>query len=112
MIASIVKVETNMIRDWDTFHQEFDRVFGFPDFYGCNMDAWIDCMSSLAYPDDGMTRIHCEEGKVITIELEDARVFKERCPDQYDALVECTAFVNWRLIEGGQQPVLTLSFNL
>ena len=74
------------------------------------MNAWIDCMSSLADPDDGMTQIHCEKGKVITIELDNIQKFRSRCPEQYDAIIECTAFVNWRLIEAGQSPVLALSF--
>lgn len=112
MIISLAKIDCEKIKDWESFHDEFNNVFGFPDFYGRNMNAWIDCMSSLSEPDEGMTQIHCDKGKVVTIELENVREFKSRCPEQYDALIECTAFVNWRLIETGQQPVLSLSFNM
>ncbi len=110
MIVSLAKIDCGNINDWESFHDEFNRVFGFPEFYGRNMDAWIDCMTSLSEPNDKMTDIHCEEGKMITIELEDVKEFKSRCPEQYYAVIECTAFVNWRLIESGQQPVLALSF--
>lgn len=91
---------------------EFKRVFGFPDFYGRTMDGWIDCMSSLADPEDGMTNIHCEKGNLLTLELHEARDLKERCPEIFEAITECAAFVNWRLIEAGEQPVLALSYNV
>jgi RNAse (barnase) inhibitor barstar len=110
MIVSLAKIDCGNIKDWESFHNEFNRVFGFPDFYGRNMDAWIDCMSSLSEPNEGMTQIHCEKGKVITIELGNVREFKSRYTEQFAAVIECTALVNWRLIQAGQQPVLALSF--
>ena len=110
MIASLVKVDCARIKDWDTFHDEFHRVLGFPDFYGRNMNAWIDCMTFLDDPGAGMSTIHCDVGKMVTIELENVKEFKKRCPEQYDAIIECSAFVNWRRIETGELPVLALSF--
>ena len=112
MIVSHAKIECEHIHDWNTFHDEFERVFGFPEFYGRNMNAWIDCMSSLATPDDGLTAIHCEKGKMITIELNNVKTLKQNIPNIYNAVVESTAFVNWRLIEIGEQPVLGLSFSV
>jgi len=110
MIVSLVKIECENIHDWDSFHDEFARVFGFPDFYGRNMDAWNDCMSSLADPEDELTSIHCEKCKMMTIELANVGRLKQNHPKIYCAIVECSAFVNWRLIETGEQPVLALSF--
>ena len=69
MRVKTVKLYCDHIKDWDSFHIEFARVFGFPNFYGCNMNAWYDCLSSLGEPDDGMTSIHCEEGKTMTLQL-------------------------------------------
>lgn len=112
MIVSTVTIDCNNIHDWQSFHDEFQRVFGFPSFYGQNMNAWIDCMSSLSDPEDEMTSIHCEKGKIITLELKHVRAFKSNFPELYDAIIECSAFVNWRLIERGLQPVLGLSFYL
>jgi RNAse (barnase) inhibitor barstar len=53
----IVRIDTTKIRDWASFHEVFSEAFGFPDFYGRNMDAWIDCMTSLDDPAAGMSRI-------------------------------------------------------
>ncbi len=107
---TIVKLDTCRITDWDTFHDVFAQVFGFPDFYGCSMNAWIDCMTSLGNPADGMSLVHPEEGSTLILQLEEVDDFAVRCPEQYAAIVEGSAFVNWRLIESGHSAVLTLSF--
>jgi len=110
-IVPTVTLDCDAIRDWPTFHDEFARVFGFPDFYGKNMDAWIDCMTSLDLPEDGMSKVHCAPGTVFTLALQNVKSFKRRYPEQYDAIVRCTAFVNFRRIEVGEPSVLALSFH-
>jgi|ERR1700721_3110326 hypothetical protein len=110
MAASVVSVDCTRIRDWPSFHDEFAAAFGFPDFYGRNMDAWIDCLTSLDKPEDGMTRVHAPSGGVLTLQLENAVSFRTEHPDLYAAIVECAAFVNWRRIETGEPAVLALSF--
>ena len=112
MIVSVARVVGRNIRDWNSFHDEFDRVFGFPDFYGRNMDAWIDCMSSLDVVEAGLTSIHVAPGAVLGLEIEDGAYLKREHPEQYEAIVECSAFVNWRRIDRGRAPLLALSFNV
>ena len=75
------------------------------------MDAWVDCLTSLDVPEDGMSSVHCEPGTVMTLELENVKRFSRRCPEQYESLIECAAFVNWRRIEVGGSSVLALSFH-
>ena len=106
-----VSLDCNKIKDWESFHDEFRRVFGFPDFYGKNMNAWVDCLTSLDAPEDGMTAVHCEPGRVLTLQLENVKDFQRRCPEQYKALIECAAFVNWRRLEVDEHSVLALSFS-
>ena len=110
MLDSLVNIDGSTIIDWDSFHDVFAKAFGFPEFYGRNMDAWIDCMTALDVPEDGMTTVYCEPGTLITIEITNAKSLERRCPEQFSALVDCIAFVNWRRIESGGQPVLTLSY--
>ncbi len=74
------------------------------------MDAWIDCLTSLDAPEDAMSSIHCEPGSVVTLELSNVKAFENRCPEQYNAVIECSAFVNWRRLEVGDPSVLALSF--
>ena len=108
MTARVV-LDCDNIRDWDSFHEEFARAFGFPNFYGKNMDAWVDCLTFLDAPEDAMSSIHCEPGSVMTLELSNVKAFASRCPEQYNAVIECSAFVNWRRLEMGDPSVLALS---
>jgi hypothetical protein len=110
-MTPIVVIDTDLIQDWASFHDVFAQAFGFPDFYGRNLDAWIDCMTFLDDPGAEMTTVHCVEGSVVTLELRNVDSFARRCPEQYAALVECAAFVNWRRIERGTGPVLAIAFH-
>jgi RNAse (barnase) inhibitor barstar len=110
VITTTVSLDCKNIKDWQSFHEEFARVFGFPAFYGKNMDAWIDCMTSLDDPTDGMSNVHCAPGTVLTLELENVEAFTRRCPEEYQTLIRCAAFVNWRRLEVGDPSVLALSF--
>jgi len=105
-----IKIDTNEITDWETFHNVFSKAFGFPDFYGRNMSAWIDCMSSLECPEDGMTTVHTENGKTLILELENISSLAERNKDIYEAIIESSAFVNYRKLDVGEPAVLTLSY--
>ena len=80
VITSRVSMDCSALHDWTSFHFEFSRVFGFPAFYGKNMNAWIDCMTSLDKPEDGMSTVHCASGSIATLELSNASDLAERCP--------------------------------
>ena len=56
-----VAVDFNEIGDWDTFHEVFAKAMGFPEFYGRNNNAWIDCMSYIDDEDAGMSKVIYEE---------------------------------------------------
>jgi hypothetical protein len=106
-----IRIPCDRIVDWATFHAVFAEVLHFPEYYGRNMDAWIDC---LTYADDSealMISPITPEGDVLTLKLEDVKEFAERCPEQYAALIECSAFVNYRRIEIGERPILALAFH-
>jgi hypothetical protein len=105
-----VIVDASAISDWPTFHSVFSKAFGFPDFYGHNMDAWIDCMSYLDEPESGMSAVHTPPNGIVLLKLLNAKEFSKRCPEQFSALNECSAFVNWRRRERGGAPVLALSY--
>ena len=110
MIVSSVRIDCSKIIDWDLVHSVFAAAFGFPVFYGQNMNAWIDCLTSLDIPEHGMTKLHCAPGTVMTLQLEHVQEFRKRCPEQFEAIVDCTAFVNWRRNDTNETSVLALSF--
>ncbi|WP_046658409.1 barstar family protein [Lysobacter capsici] len=96
--AVTVTVDADDITDADSFHAVFASAFGFPDFYGRNMNAWIDCLTSLDDPDAGMSAVHVRRDESLILAVEHAQGFKQRCPRLFAAMVECAAFVNWRRI--------------
>jgi len=105
---AVVTISGKEITDWDSFHEVFQRAMGFPSFYGRNMNAWIDCMTSVDLPDDGMSKVTVANGGVLVVRIEDFPEFSRRCPEQCNALIQCTAFVNFRRVEVGETAVLAL----
>ena len=111
MQTTVITIPAEQITDWDSFHSVFQVALGFPEFYGRNMNAWIDCLTYIDDPPSGMTSVSVAAGELITLRIDDAPSFQRRCPEQYNALIECVAFVNYRRIETGDAPVLTLMLN-
>jgi hypothetical protein len=101
------RLNSAVIVDFDSFHEESRRVFGFPDFYGRNMNAWIDCMSSLR-EDAGMTTLVLDCEELLHLEVPDADALQERAPEVFAAFVHCTAFVNRRYVFFGELPAIAL----
>lgn len=90
----VVKLPTERIVDWDSFHSVFREVFAFPDCYGRNMNAWIDCLTYVDDPDDVMSNVHLGKNETLQIEVPDSAGFRARAPEAFEALVRCTAFLN------------------
>ncbi len=106
-----VVIDLAEINDWPSFHAVFKRKMGFAELYGANMDAWIDCMTCVDMPDDGMSSVHAPPNGVLVLTLNGVGDFKKRCPHVFDVLANSAAFVNWRRLEKGDPPVLVISYN-
>lgn len=39
MNYTLVRIDCNLLLDWESFHDTFVQEFGFPDFYGRNMNG-------------------------------------------------------------------------
>jgi RNAse (barnase) inhibitor barstar len=102
-----VQIDGRRMGDWPSFHQESREKFGFPDFYGCNMDAWIDCLSGLRDA-EGMSSIVLGPEEVLHIELTHLASLQSRAPHILAALEDCIDAVNERYTEDGQGPALQL----
>ena len=93
---TVFKINGKKITDWNSFHSEFKSILNFPDYYGENMDAWIDCVDDLT---ENPTLLEIENGKFL----------KEKKPELLNAILECGAFVNYRKIEQGEKPTLIIA---
>lgn len=110
-MSKTLTIDCSRITDGQSFHEVFYTAMGFPEYYGRNMNAWIDCMTYLDDPDCAMTNIHVAPGQVLTLVLEGARELGKRCPEIYGDLIECAAFVNWRRLEVSEPAVLALAYH-
>jgi RNAse (barnase) inhibitor barstar len=95
------------ILGWDTFHSESRAAFGFPDFYGHTMDAWVDCLSYLR-DEDGMTRFRLKPNEVLEIVVKDSAQMRERVPELLEEMTFCIAGINERYEDYGEKPALAL----
>jgi RNAse (barnase) inhibitor barstar len=105
MTSQTARVQSKNITDWDSFHLVFAETMGFPEFYGRNMNAWIECMTGF---DDAMTRFTVARGELFHLEVADTKNFVQRLPEIFQAFIEGAAFVNSRRVEQGEPPVLAL----
>jgi RNAse (barnase) inhibitor barstar len=107
MSVARVRLDTASIRDWESFHTVCKQALEFPEFYGRNMDAWIDCMSGLRY-DSKMVGIRLRPDELLELELPDVEALRKRMPEVLEELVECTALVNRRYLQSGGSPAVAL----
>jgi hypothetical protein len=101
-------LDTSKIKDWPSFHAQSAEAFGFPDFYGDNLNAWIDCLTYLP-EGDGLSRYTLATGERLVINLLHFESFSKSQPEICQALLETVAFVNQRYVSVGDIPRLVLA---
>ena len=106
---AIARIEPAKITNWQTFHSVFAEELGFPDFYGRNIDAWIDCLTYLR-DNDGMGRFVLQPDEYLDLEIVEAEEFNRRAPELMNALIECAVLVNQRYISAEELPAIRLIF--
>ena len=93
-----------------TFHEAFVKIMGFPDFYGMNWNAWIDCMSYIDDSEANMSQVQVAPGEQIEFvvsgyiysnELDESIPFRNFCI--------CTGFVNRRFKDSGSETRIIIS---
>lgn len=89
----VVKIDGSRITDWGGFHDVFKEAFGFPDFYGHNLNAWIDCMGDL-HEDTGMLNVTLPNSTALIIEVYNVDAIERSNREILQELASCTAFVN------------------
>jgi len=83
------------IRDWDSFHDEFQAKLGFFEGYGRNMDAWIDCMSDLFTNGDykSLTKLNLNDGDSLVLVVQNSDQWKKQSPESYNEFIVCSEIV-------------------
>jgi RNAse (barnase) inhibitor barstar len=104
-----VALDGRRIVDWPSFHRESQAAFGFPPYYGGNLDAWVDCLSGVR-DGDGMSAFALAPGEVLEVELRHADALRDRAPHIMAAIGELIDAINERIADAGQEEALRLVF--
>ena len=96
-----------LIDNWDGFHSVVATVFGFPAFYGRNMNAFIDCLTYLD-EGDGMSSFALGPAERLEIVIVGFQVLLARLPEIAVALIEAIAALNLRYIDRGKPASIVL----
>lgn len=91
------------ISDFDSFHCVSADSLGFPEYYGKNMNAWIDVMT------DWPQTLSVAADQDLVLVLSGSDGFAKRCPDVLVALWEAVASVNGRRSAGSPRLLLDLA---
>ncbi|MNR78087.1 Barstar (barnase inhibitor) [compost metagenome] len=104
---AIVHLNGASITDWAGFHSACKAEFGFPDFYGHNMDAWVDCLSYLR-DEDGMSKFRLKPAEKLQIIVDHADILQKTAPDILEEVAFCIEGINERYADYGENPALEL----
>jgi len=109
----VITIESSDLVDSARFHSALARAFGFPDFYGNNVSALVDCLGDLDNPSTEMTKIHLLPGQTMVIRvthLEDCDDRMDQIRPQLTQLNDAVAFVNLRRLDEKRPPLLALAY--
>jgi Barstar (barnase inhibitor) len=107
----IIRIDARRLTDPAGMHAALAEAFGFPEFYGKNLDALVDCLTHLDDLKAGMSRAQVLPGEVAVLVLEHTSGLGKKAADQMKALVDAVAFVNWRRLQKSQPPVVTVAYD-
>ncbi|MCB9233275.1 MAG: barstar family protein [Bacteroidia bacterium] len=108
MKPKTIELNIGQIKSVADFHETMKNTFGFPDFYGKNIHALIDCLSSLRFPEDAMSLLFLEEDEYLLMEIKGYLLANEQVKDQ---LVFAVGFVNHRQFLKGRQLSIVISIS-
>ncbi len=94
-------IDIGEIKQIGELHDILKETFGFPHFYGKNVHALIDCLSSLRYPEDEMTKITLDIDESLYFKLENT---SKSSKEVIIELLTAISNVNRRQINIGNTP--------
>ena len=87
-------------------HAALKQALGFPDFYGANFAALVDCLSGLRFPEEGMCGVTLATEEVLQMHVLNLSSADDEVRDLLLCAVED---VNTREVQRGRLPPIALS---
>ncbi|MDX5631075.1 MULTISPECIES: barstar family protein [unclassified Brenneria] len=104
-IEKSITLNFSSIKTMDELYDELAFKFGFPDFFGRNIDAVIDCIFGIRYPDEGMTKINISENGYLSLNIKNFSGADEKVKEAIIFIIE---FVNYKYQFKGREPAILL----
>ncbi|HEK0623177.1 TPA: barstar family protein [Proteus mirabilis] len=104
-IEKSITLNFSSIKSIEELYDELALLFGFPDFFGKNADAVIDCMFGIRYPDEGMTKINVSGDGCLVLNMKN---FYGADPKVKETIVAIVEFVNYKYQFKGLEPAILL----
>ena len=101
-----LKIDFDKVHTANDLHDELNKSFGFLDGYGRNINALIDCWSSLRYPEDEMVAISLKEGERLILSL--VNVSDDKM-ELIDYVMSAVKNVNYRYSIKGYESVILIN---
>lgn len=92
-IKAIIELDFSKIKDVEHLYEVLAEKIGFPDSYGKNADAVIDCLFGLRYPEEGMTKISLDTTEKIIIQTKNITSAQQKTRETLMFIIE---FVNYK----------------
>ncbi|WOI45053.1 barstar family protein [Acidovorax sp. BLS4] len=99
----VVQVDLRSLKEVADLHDVLANAFGFPDFYGKNFNALIDCWGSLRTPEDAMTTISVKDDEYIVLMV---KGLSDSAKEIFRGLISAVEFVNAREYSLNKSPVI------
>lgn len=100
-----LSIDFKEINDVTEFHNRVKQLFGFPDFYGNNFHALIDCLTSLRFPEEGVTSLNLKQDEFLLLKISNINNLDEEL--KHDFLLSIQE-INNRSVLFGEEPAILL----
>ncbi|MFV0292131.1 MAG: barstar family protein [Paracoccus sp. (in: a-proteobacteria)] len=103
-------LDLHAVNSLEDFQKLSSALFGFPDFYGNNMRAWVDCVRSIRDPDEGLTKFFVKKNEILVLKIVGFNHIEKNVPELVNLLFWAIAACNASEAYIGRPPILTCSF--
>ena len=100
-----IRLDLSSLRTEQDLHEALKQALGFPDSYGANFAALVDCLSGLRYPDEGMIGVALGPDEVLTLHVLN---LSAAAKSVIDLLLCAVEDVNTRELQRGRSPSMGL----
>lgn len=106
----IIHIDARRLTDAAGLHAVVSEAFGFPASYGKNLDALVDSLTHLDNPKTANSKVQVLPDQQVLIVVDNADAIGKQQKTQLASLIDAVAFTNWRRLERGQAPILSIAY--